>query len=431
MLDNETKTPDTLNRGNVADRLVKLIKSDIEISPLLIDGLWGTGKTTLAKLIIDRLEDKKIKSVYIDAFKYDHTNDPLGMLVAQIANAITEPKDDSKAKKFINASIPAVKYGIKRGAKALTSYVLRADCDDIAEEFKDAITEGVDDGVRSILESHQKADENINALKAALVEATSNETFVVIIDELDRCKPDFAVSILEKVKHIFATDNVKFVLVANVEQIKASVCHAYGNSIDATRYLDKFIKFFYKLPVVHDNAHTVKEHLKTLLSNDSQISALKGHLHLQTVEQLIDIHNHSLREVEDFVGYLRVYNLLNEDIFNGDPLKGATLLRMFSVYLYCFHRDLSDQIISGDLQKDSLYKVLGFESKSLDSGRQKQGIHMLAAIFATNIGSDEEIQKEIEHWGIKYIDSFDSFVKENNEYIQISENAIECLMLSN
>ncbi len=69
----------------------------------------------------------------------------------------------------------------------------------------------------------------------------TNRPLVIIIDELDRCSPTFALSVLERMKHFFSVPNVHFVLGANLHQLQNSVRAAYGDHIDAVGYLHKFV----------------------------------------------------------------------------------------------------------------------------------------------------------------------------------------------
>jgi hypothetical protein len=70
---------------------------------------------------------------------------------------------------------------------------------------------------------------------------------VFIIDELDRCRPSFALELLERVKHFFAVPNVHFVLGAHLKQLENSVRVTYGSEIDAQLYLQKFISLHVEL----------------------------------------------------------------------------------------------------------------------------------------------------------------------------------------
>lgn len=69
----------------------------------------------------------------------------------------------------------------------------------------------------------------------------SSGRLVIVIDELDRCKPTFAVEILEKIKHLFSVKNIVFLLVMHKQQLEEAIRSVYGSNIDAHTYLQKFI----------------------------------------------------------------------------------------------------------------------------------------------------------------------------------------------
>ena len=71
-------------------------------------------------------------------------------------------------------------------------------------------------------------------------DAPGTRPLVVIIDELDRCRPPFALSLLERTKHLFSVDGICFMLVAHMPQLDAIVRAAYGIDNEARLYLEKF-----------------------------------------------------------------------------------------------------------------------------------------------------------------------------------------------
>lgn len=75
-----------------------------------------------------------------------------------------------------------------------------------------------------------------------------------MIDELDRCRPDFALSLLEVVKHFFSVKGVQFVLGVRLEALEESRWHRYGPNTDAGLYLQKFLHLRLSLPEIADNA---------------------------------------------------------------------------------------------------------------------------------------------------------------------------------
>ncbi|TOL41491.1 hypothetical protein CGH98_24085, partial [Vibrio parahaemolyticus] len=64
----------------------------------------------------------------------------------------------------------------------------------------------------------------------------------VFIDELDRCRPSYAVEMLEVIKHFFELDNVVFVVATDTEQLQHAVKAVYGQLFDAQLYLGRFFR---------------------------------------------------------------------------------------------------------------------------------------------------------------------------------------------
>jgi hypothetical protein len=76
----------------------------------------------------------------------------------------------------------------------------------------------------------------------------------VFVDELDRCRPDYAIRLLEGVKHLFDAQGVCFVFSTNLVQLAASARGVYGGDFDASRYLQRFFAFQFQLPRADDLA---------------------------------------------------------------------------------------------------------------------------------------------------------------------------------
>ncbi len=71
---------------------------------------------------------------------------------------------------------------------------------------------------------------------------------VIIIDELDRCKPTFAVQLLEIVKHLFDIKGITFIFMLDIEQLSYSIKTIYGQEMDATGYLCRFFDYITRMP---------------------------------------------------------------------------------------------------------------------------------------------------------------------------------------
>lgn len=63
---------------------------------------------------------------------------------------------------------------------------------------------------------------------------------MVLVDELDRCRPNYAIEMLEVIKHFFKTDNFVFVVATDTDQLVHSIAAVYGAGFDAAQYLKRF-----------------------------------------------------------------------------------------------------------------------------------------------------------------------------------------------
>ena len=88
----------------------------------------------------------------------------------------------------------------------------------------------------------------LEELAAELARANNDLPLVVVIDELDRCRPSYAVELLETAKHLFTVDHVVFVLALNRLELAHSICAVYGSGFDADGYLRRFFDVYFPLP---------------------------------------------------------------------------------------------------------------------------------------------------------------------------------------
>jgi hypothetical protein len=73
---------------------------------------------------------------------------------------------------------------------------------------------------------------------------------VFFVDELDRCRPTFSIELLERIKHLFDIPNILFVLSLDKPQLEASIMAVYGQGINSTEYLRRFIDLEYLIPTI-------------------------------------------------------------------------------------------------------------------------------------------------------------------------------------
>ncbi len=255
---------DKLNRKPFAESLFSLITNVEDNLVISLDAPWGDGKTTFVKMWQGFLEIKGVKSLYFDAFANDSFEDPFMALVGSINLLIEKEfsdKPDAMKKlnefkgKAIKVGTRLLSWGAKVGIKAVTLNVvdseqLKGVVEDIASDAGETASKFVEDKLNSYKEVLNATEEFKNKLSELAEESYkgTQKPLVFIIDELDRCKPTYALELIEKVKHLFSVKHTVFVLVMHTDQLEEFVKCVYGQNIDARTYLQKFINIECKLP---------------------------------------------------------------------------------------------------------------------------------------------------------------------------------------
>lgn len=246
---------DNMGRAEHARHLTKfLAEKGTEANYVLnLDARWGTGKTYFLKRWAHEIKNR-YPCVYIDAWSSDHSSDPLLSVVSEIRKTLHELHNISELEvklfegvaKAVKATMPAVIKGLLKGQlKKLSG--LDSDewndfinADDIAETGAKLVEEAIDAhneasvGVENIKKSIQ------DWLKPAVKKNKYSEPLFIFIDELDRCRPTYAIEMLETIKHIFDMKNVVFIVATDKEQLEHSIKAVYGSGFNSRLYLDRF-----------------------------------------------------------------------------------------------------------------------------------------------------------------------------------------------
>lgn len=280
-------------------RLLDSIKSNFSIA---IDNDWGTGKTFFvkqAKMILDAYNEhsydyelsnlERIKNVidiknidlhlavYYNAWENDNQKSPLLSLIYEIikvAKIDTNKTDISINKEKI----------IKDGLSAIVKHFSGID---IKELLKCVETEAKD--IFKEIKGQKSTKEQVdNILNNLLLE--HGERLVIFIDELDRCRPTFAVELLEQIKHYFDNDKITFVFSTNIKQLQYTIKKYYGEAFEAKRYLDKFFDLTISL-----NEINVIEYFNFVNENS------RGDMYDYVCKEIAKEYNFTLRDVIKFI----------------------------------------------------------------------------------------------------------------------------------
>lgn len=257
----ETITRNLIDRNYSVWQFARFCDAQEYRCSIALDAQWGYGKTFFvkqAKMLMETFnaftntitEEEKVRiekafsqyigsgdnaidlqpqvCVYYDAWSNDNDTDPILSLVYEIVRDT------------------ACDYTFKKGR----------DCVKIAGNIIDFFT-GKDskefielmrgDDPLSELKNQKDIHATVEDFLDSLLSEQGNR-LVIFIDELDRCRPSFAVRLLERIKHYFSNDRITFVFSVNLEELQYTVRKYYGEGFDASRYLDRFFDYRIALP---------------------------------------------------------------------------------------------------------------------------------------------------------------------------------------
>ena len=231
----------TENRKRFVDQLMPLIESTFDreieeeerIKTISIDASWGMGKTLLKDVLVEKLGENGIRVKAINAWETDYFSDPMKSLIGEINESDLNISSDTieKGEKLIK-NIGGVATKILGTALLKKLNFTDEDITNIKSIFQ-----GIDS---SGIEEYKKYKDLVKNFKESFGVSIGTSKRVIILDELDRCKPNYAIELLEAIKHIFDIYNLTFIFLINKEQLKYTVENLYGCNRENEDYFEKF-----------------------------------------------------------------------------------------------------------------------------------------------------------------------------------------------
>lgn len=262
---------DILNREEFVDNLLHLmenISNNKTSTCFAINGTWGCGKSFVLDLFEEQLgqiqseetSKEKYFIVRYNSWKYDYYEEPLVAIVSTIISAI-----EKKTKLFPDNQKTHEILGIlKATGVSLLSFANIALKEKTGIDLQKAY-EIVRDGEKAGAAEYEKNHDydiyfNFNKVIAELAEVlqglAKDYTVVLLVDELDRCAPEYAIKVLERLHHL-TEDNTNIITIIAIDkaQLMSSIKQIFGFE-NPEKYLEKFFNFEVKL-----NCGTVSERI--------------------------------------------------------------------------------------------------------------------------------------------------------------------------
>lgn len=344
---------DALDRNNELYNYVNILNEVDKCYSIAIDSYWGTGKTFFVKQLkmiydinndfaYEHFENDEVKkawsklcnnddscaknytSIYYDAWMNDNDNDPILSLVYQIL--ITTGTENTLKDKVDIKNICKI-------AGDIFKRQIGFDPNRIINELKG-------DDPLAIIQKGKSLQEQINDLIDSII-PEHGQRLLIIVDELDRCNPEFAVRFLERIKHYFTNDKVTFLFSINRVELLHTIKRFYGVEFSADRYLDRF--FDLTLPLAKPNLSKYLEMFHNVPNNSFIINT--------NIRLIVEKFELGARETSRYVQLSKM--LIKDQTMEGTQRKALILINnvvlpvMIALYL-TNHKKYNDFINGHD-----------------------------------------------------------------------------------
>jgi hypothetical protein len=319
--ENDPFADDRLNRKPDAELLTKLISNQPRPAVISIDAPWGGGKTTFVTMWRRYLTSLGHPTVYYNAWETDFVEDPLVSFIGEFEEdiaALHGGREENTAARNKWKRVRALAMGVIRSTgplamriatqgllsvpdvKSALGFVSEADAE--ISEYAAKMTE-------ERLAAYATEKSAVKAFRETLREfiASLSTTdlphlpVVIFVDELDRCRPSFAIALLERIKHLFAVEDVVFVLALDKDQLAHTVRAIYGQGFAAEGYLRRFIDFDFHLSLPRGKnfaEYLAEKHRLTEVYSANEASRDEYQVVVPAFSLLSDMYSLSLRDQE-------------------------------------------------------------------------------------------------------------------------------------
>lgn len=247
---------DVLDRIPFVERTMNLLRGlrdNRQSMAFSINGKWGCGKTFVLDLLAKRIKEenethpaKEKQFIFIryDCWKYDYYSEPVVALVSAMQDAIQGNTKEGNID-YVGRDIEDIgkKLGtwlLERGGKFLDAQFGI----DICQKLIDTFIKNNPEECRKGFDSNYSLTKALEELRNIMKSIAQNGTLIVVVDELDRCLPEYMIRVLERLHHLFeGIDNIILIIATDRKQLEHTIEHVYGKGTDAFAYLQKIIQF--------------------------------------------------------------------------------------------------------------------------------------------------------------------------------------------
>ncbi len=390
---------DLLNRESFADNLNAIIDKIDQSFVMSINSSWGTGKTTFLKMWKRKLEiEDNYKTLYFNAWDCDDSEDPLLAMISSLEGLIDNNEERNKFKDVIKYAKPLIKASVPIATKLLTHGLIDISNIDLDKNVEASLIEIAEKTGDLEYESYKAKNKYRNLLSSALEEYQKkfDKRIIFFIDELDRCRPSFAIELLERIKHLFAIEGYVFVLAMDDQQLASSVNSIYGERLDSEGYLKRFVDFEFSIP-----NPKMMEFMKYRIANSTFCEIVPENRELwKFFRTLLEFKNVSLRDIHKLFNFLNILMpISNFNVGENKTLKNdydfvySVIYSVFSV-MKIVDSNLFNKFLDRDYVVDDFETYIESFRILDDDYISEDAIRVLTTTLELNLKFDDEQKDE-------------------------------------
>lgn len=244
------KNFDKFERIAFAERLTSVISNfsplHDESFVLSLNARYGSGKTTFLKMWQTKLEEDGYKVIYINAWETDFDDEPVMPIVGALLDNL-DNQNNKKLKGALQGTLGATALIANNIVSQTTGLNLIEMMKDVDTDLKNSDIQALGKELYKNYSYKKKAYLSLKEELKKYIDTINKKPLIILVDELDRVRPNYSVKFLEAIKHIFSLKGICFVLAVDRNQLEASVKQLYGD-IDFENYYLRFITREANLP---------------------------------------------------------------------------------------------------------------------------------------------------------------------------------------
>lgn len=316
----DTLIKDPVGRNEYIAGIIKLLKNLKGSAIITLEGTWGSGKTFFVKQlemicndqscwenfsqkckqiieVLPVLNEDPIKVLYYDAWENDGSTNPLLNLVYNLSIMSGISIDH---KQFSLDHEELLTQVINMGKNISPMF-------EVIDFIRRVVTteETSESEIMNIINKEKNQDDILESFIEKIKEENEGNRVVIIIDELDRCRPEFALKLIESIKHYFHKEGIIVILALNPIETNSIIKKYYGNEFDANGYIDKIVDMRIQLPTI-----SIDEYLSYIFSKNITNAVIP-----RVIKMIIEKYKLSMRQINRYIGALRAF--MPEDIMSG------------------------------------------------------------------------------------------------------------------